>query len=62
MCRYMYYYSMFGFLERSFRMVVGFLVVSLVSALVESHPISTKFDDNLTVPLASIVLGTFVFS
>ncbi|GKA45805.1 probable phytol kinase 3, chloroplastic [Tanacetum coccineum] len=59
---FMYYYYMFGFMERSLRMVVGFLVVSAVSALVESHPISTKFDDNLTVPLASVVLGTFMFS
>lgn len=58
----MYYYSMFGFVEKSFGMVVGFLVVSVASALVESHPVSTKFDDNLTVPLASAFLGTLVFS
>ncbi|XP_076933530.1 putative phytol kinase 2, chloroplastic [Bidens hawaiensis] len=59
--RYMCYYSMFGFMEISFRMVVGFLVVSVASALVESHPISTKFDDNLTVPLVSVLLGILVF-
>lgn len=58
---FMYYFSAFGFVEKSLQMVVGFLVVSLVSALVESHPISTKFDDNLTVPLASVLLGTLVF-
>ncbi|KAJ9556925.1 hypothetical protein OSB04_011539 [Centaurea solstitialis] len=58
---FMYYFSVFGFVEKSLRMVVGFMVVSLVSALVESHPMSTKFDDNLTVPLASILLGTLVF-
>lgn len=62
MFRYMYYFSMFGFVEKSFGMVVGFLVVSVTSALVESHPISTKFDDNLTVPLASVLLGNLVFS
>nr|XP_043621088.1 probable phytol kinase 3, chloroplastic [Erigeron canadensis] len=59
---YMYYYSMFGFIENSFGVVFGFLVVSVASAFVESHPISTKFDDNLTVPLASVLLGTLVFS
>ncbi|KAI3760685.1 hypothetical protein L1987_51083 [Smallanthus sonchifolius] len=59
---YMYYFSMFGFVEKSFRMVVGFLVVSLASAFVESHPICTKFDDNLMVPLASVLLGSLAFS
>ncbi|XP_076943907.1 putative phytol kinase 3, chloroplastic [Bidens hawaiensis] len=59
---YMYYFSMFSFVEKSFKMLVGFLVLSLVSAIVESHPISTKFDDNLLVPLASVSLGTLVFS
>ncbi|KAL7586608.1 probable phytol kinase 2, chloroplastic [Lactuca sativa] len=59
---YMYYFSIFGFVENSFEMVRGFLVVSLTSALVESHPISTTLDDNLTVPLASLLIGTFVFS
>lgn len=61
MYRYMYYYSKFGFVERSFGMVIGFLVVSVASSLVESHPLSTKFDDNLTVPLASVLIGTLVF-
>ncbi|KAI3676181.1 hypothetical protein L1987_85782 [Smallanthus sonchifolius] len=58
---YMCYYSMFGFVGRSFGMVVGFLVVSVASSLVESHPLSSKFDDNLTVPLASLLIGTLVF-
>lgn len=59
--RYMYYFSMFGFVEKKSEMVVGFFVVSLMSALVESLPISTKLDDNLTVPLANVLLGTLVF-
>ncbi|KAD3067522.1 hypothetical protein R6Q59_018416 [Mikania micrantha] len=59
---YMWYFSMFGFMERGFSTVVGFLVVSVVSALVESHPVSTKFDDNLMVPLASVLIGTLIFS
>ncbi|KAJ0770457.1 putative phytol/farnesol kinase [Helianthus annuus] len=62
MYRYMYYFSMFGYVRTSFKMVLGFLVVSLVSALVESHPICAKLDDNLLVPLASVLLGTLVFA
>jgi farnesol kinase len=42
-------------------MALGFLVVSLAATLVESHPISTELDDNLTVPLTSFVVGTLVF-
>lgn len=59
--RYMHYFSTFGYFEESWQMMLGFLVVSIASALVESHPISTKFDDNLTVPLASLLVGMLVF-
>ncbi|XP_059430124.1 probable phytol kinase 3, chloroplastic [Corylus avellana] len=58
---YMYYFSLFGFVRGNWEMVLGFLVVSLASALVESLPISTELDDNLTVPLTSILVGTLVF-
>lgn len=57
----MYYFSKFGFVDKSWDMVLGFLVVSLASALVESLPISTELDDNLTVPLTSILVGSFIF-
>nr|GEX98365.1 probable phytol kinase 3, chloroplastic [Tanacetum cinerariifolium] len=52
---YMHYFSMFGYFEESWEMIFGFLVISVASALVESHPISTTFDDNLMVPLTSLV-------
>lgn len=58
--RYMHYFAFFGYLEESWEMVLGFLVVSLATTLVESHPISTELDDNLTVPLASLLVGVFV--
>ncbi|PWA65763.1 phytol kinase 2 protein [Artemisia annua] len=58
---YMHYFSMFGYFEESWEMIFGFLVISVASALVESHPISTTFDDNLMVPLTSLVVGTLVF-
>uniref|UniRef100_A0A5B7BWB5 Putative Phosphatidate cytidylyltransferase family protein isoform 3 n=1 Tax=Davidia involucrata TaxID=16924 RepID=A0A5B7BWB5_DAVIN len=58
---YMHYFSLFGYIQGSWEMVLGFLVVSLAAALVESHPISTQLDDNLTVPLTSMLVGSFVF-
>ncbi|CAH9109400.1 unnamed protein product [Cuscuta epithymum] len=58
---YMQYFSSFGYLQKTSHMVIGFLIVSIASALVESHPLSTELDDNLTVPLTSVLLGSFVF-
>ncbi|GKV01336.1 hypothetical protein SLEP1_g13893 [Rubroshorea leprosula] len=58
---FMYYFSYFGYIQESWEMVLGFLIVSLASALVESLPISTKLDDNLTATLASIFVGSLVF-
>ncbi|XVF05776.1 hypothetical protein REPUB_Repub05bG0201500 [Reevesia pubescens] len=58
---YMYYFSYFGYIQESWEIVLGFLVVSLASALVESLPISTELDDNLTVTLTSILVGNLVF-
>lgn len=58
---FMHYFSLFGFVQESWEMVLGFCIVSLATALVESHPLSTKLDDNLTVPLASVLVGSLVF-
>ncbi|KAL0377285.1 UNVERIFIED_CONTAM: Farnesol kinase, chloroplastic [Sesamum radiatum] len=58
---YMYYFSWLEYIEASPNMVLGFFLVSLASALVESYPFTPKLDDNLTFPLASIMLATFVF-
>ncbi|XP_015874571.3 probable phytol kinase 3, chloroplastic [Ziziphus jujuba] len=58
---YMFYFSSFGFVQKSWEMGFGFLVISLASALVESLPISTELDDNLTVPLTSMLVGCLVF-
>lgn len=57
----MHYFHSFGFLEETWYMVLGFLGVSITAALVESHPISTELDDNLTVPLTSFLVGSLVF-
>ncbi|KAL0450804.1 UNVERIFIED_CONTAM: putative phytol kinase, chloroplastic [Sesamum latifolium] len=58
--RYMYYFSWLEYIEASPNMVLGFFLVSVFSALVESYPLGPKLDDNLTVPLASMMLATFV--
>ncbi|KAK7301705.1 hypothetical protein RJT34_12577 [Clitoria ternatea] len=58
---FMWYFSSFGFIERNWNLVLRFLIVSIVSALVESHPISAELDDNLTVPLTSILVGSIIF-
>ncbi|KAJ0021364.1 hypothetical protein Pint_32498 [Pistacia integerrima] len=58
---YMYYFASFGYLQCSWDLVFSFLVVSLASALAESLPISTQLDDNLTVTVTSILVGSLVF-
>ncbi|OMO82820.1 Phosphatidate cytidylyltransferase [Corchorus capsularis] len=58
---FMYYFAHFGYIQESWEMVLGFLIVSLASAVVESLPISTELDDNLTVTLTSIFVGSLVF-
>ncbi|GKV08401.1 hypothetical protein SLEP1_g20033 [Rubroshorea leprosula] len=58
---FMYYFSYFGYIRESRKMVLGFLIVSLATALVESLPVSSKLDDNLTVPLTSIFVARLVF-
>ncbi|XP_060202582.1 probable phytol kinase 3, chloroplastic [Lycium barbarum] len=57
---YLHYFSLFGYIQVSSRTVLGFLFVSLAAALVESHPLSTELDDNLTVPLTSVLVGSLV--
>jgi dolichol kinase len=41
--------------------VLQLAVVSLAATLVESLPITNRFDDNLTVPLTTVILGLFLF-
>ncbi|KAI3874374.1 hypothetical protein MKX03_025846 [Papaver bracteatum] len=57
---YMHYFSQFGFIKESPSLVLGFLIVSLATTIVESLPISTEIDDNLTVPLTAALVGSLV--
>ncbi|CAN1856154.1 Probable phytol kinase 3, chloroplastic [Linum perenne] len=58
---YMHYFALLGYVEESWVMVLGFLIASLASAFVESLPISTELDDNLTVTLTCVLVGKLVF-
>ncbi|XP_016551793.2 probable phytol kinase 3, chloroplastic isoform X4 [Capsicum annuum] len=58
--RFLHYFSLFGYIQVSSKTVLGFLFMSLAAALVESHPLSSELDDNLTVPLTSVLVGSLV--
>jgi farnesol kinase len=57
----MCYFHLFGFIEQSWIMVAAFGITSLAAAIVESLPVSTRLDDNLTTPIASVLVGGLVF-
>ncbi|XP_051121013.1 probable phytol kinase 3, chloroplastic [Andrographis paniculata] len=57
---FMLYFSSMGYMQESFEMALGFLVVSISAALAESHPMSTEVDDNLTVPFTAILVGSLL--
>ncbi|MCE3216733.1 hypothetical protein HAX54_007867 [Datura stramonium] len=57
---FLHYFSLFGYIQVSSKVVLGFLFMSLAAALVESHPLSSELDDNLTVPLTSVLVGSLV--
>lgn len=57
---FLHYFSLFGYIKVSSKTILGFLVMSLAAALVESHPLSSELDDNLTVPLTSVLVGGLV--
>ncbi|MCO5579530.1 hypothetical protein L7F22_033385 [Adiantum nelumboides] len=57
---YLCYFSSFGFFTFSPKLVLNTFLVALVTTLVESLPISTRFDDNLTVPLTSFIVGALI--
>ncbi|XP_010412644.1 PREDICTED: farnesol kinase, chloroplastic-like [Camelina sativa] len=58
---YMYYFASFGYIEVSVGMILRFAVISIASTLVESLPISTQIDDNLTISLTSAFVGILLF-
>ncbi|KAJ4796044.1 Phytol kinase [Rhynchospora pubera] len=58
---YMHYFHLFGLMQENWNTILGFFLTSLAAAIVESLPISSDLDDNLTVPLTSFAVGNLVF-
>ncbi|XP_022133528.1 probable phytol kinase 1, chloroplastic, partial [Momordica charantia] len=59
----LYYYSALGYLELDWgRTVQKVALVSLVATVVESLPIANVVDDNISVPLVSMVAAFLTFS
>lgn len=58
----LYYYSSLGFIELDWSNVVEKVaLVSGVATIVESFPIGDVLDDNISVPLSSILTALLVF-
>uniref|UniRef100_A0ACD5Y4D5 Uncharacterized protein n=1 Tax=Avena sativa TaxID=4498 RepID=A0ACD5Y4D5_AVESA len=58
---YMCYFNLLGFIDVSWTMAAAFGATSFAAAIVESLPVSTRLDDNLTVPFTSVLVGGLVF-
>ncbi len=60
--RCLWYFSFMGFYPVDLEAVgLQLAAVALAATLVESLPITNRLDDNLTVPLTTIILGLFLF-
>lgn len=58
----LYYYSALGYLKLDWSVTVQRVaLVSLVATVVESLPITSVIDDNISVPLASMVTASLSF-
>lgn len=55
------YFQWMGFYQLDARALLRVAVVSMAATVVESLPVSTKLDDNVTVPLTTIVVGMMLF-
>lgn len=59
---FLYYYSSLGFYHLDWGHVVqNVALISFAATIVESLPISKRLDDNLSVPLVSVLLGVALF-
>ncbi|KAL0904554.1 hypothetical protein M5K25_026680 [Dendrobium thyrsiflorum] len=57
----LYYFSAFGYFHLDWRTVEKVFLVSLAATIVESLPISQVIDDNITVPMTSMLAACLVF-
>ena len=60
--RFTSYFDAFGsHIEPWTDVSVKVAFIALVSTIVESLPITDKLDDNLTVPLSAVIVGSLLF-
>lgn len=58
----LYYFSVFGYFHFDWEQTVARVaLISLVATIVESLPISDVIDDNISVPLTSMLTAFVVF-
>lgn len=56
------YFAWMGFYQFDARAtLVRLAAVSMAATVVESLPVSTKLDDNVTVPLTTVAVGMLLF-
>ncbi|XP_002971473.2 probable phytol kinase 2, chloroplastic [Selaginella moellendorffii] len=54
---YTFLFSQLGYFDMGVRTIIGIVAVSLATTVVESLPISSALDDNLTVPATAMAVG-----
>lgn len=60
--RCVFYFTLFGFFELDlYSAGIRLALISLVATIVESLPITTRLDDNFTVPATTFLLGIVFF-
>jgi hypothetical protein len=61
-CRYVAYFCNFGFYEcNMMHTALKIAMIALAATIVESLPITDTFDDNVTVPLTCVAVGSLLF-
>lgn len=55
------YFQLFGFIEPTTSTYAATLAIAVACALVESLPISSVVDDNFSVVLTAVALGTLLY-
>lgn len=62
-CSFVAYFSLFGSpIGKWTDDVIRVALVAFAATFVESLPISTKLDDNLTVPVTAVFVGSVLYS
>lgn len=62
-CSFLAYFSLFGIATGKWMDdVIRVALIAFAATFVESLPISTKVDDNLTVPVTAVFVGSVLYA